>query len=343
MSILYYNPHIISKILLENRSLLENTPYVTGTRETFEQYEKFGLNKFNAVYDRTGHLPHFLDIKVGAHPIPPHIPNYNQSFYDISVARAKELLALGKPINVMWSGGIDSTYILFMLHHLANDKDQIKVVGTYNSIVESGDLFDTKIKDTFKHNIRVSSRNDLSFNEEGIFVSGMCGNQLFGPTDDMFANGGTAMFHHTLGTPETIYESCEGNVRPELLEFLDPVIKNSPKKIETIADLRWYCIFNLDWYTAIYEHKIMLPPELAGNVHGFFDSYDFQSWAVNTKEPFTKIRGNANTHRWQMREVLSDVFGLEHYAHNKPKKISTFCVHNPNWIFLLDGYQNVYL
>jgi hypothetical protein len=342
MSILYYNPHLVSKILKENRSVLENTPFIVGNRSTFDSYEKFGLNSHNAVYDRTGHLPHFLDMAVGKHPMPVSLQNYNESFYSISVARAKELLSTGQPINVMWSGGIDSTYILFLLHDLAEDKDQVRVLGTYNSIIESGDLFDTKIKNNFNHTIKVASDNSTSFSEDGIFVSGMCGNQLFGPTDDMFATGGTAMFHHTLGTPETIYEPYEKHIDTELLEFFTPMIKGSPRKIETVADLRWYCIFNLDWYTAIYEHKIMLQPEISSRIHGFFDSYDFQSWAVNTKEPFTKITGDSTTHRWQMRDILSDM-GLDHYAKNKTKKISTFSIHKPEWIFLLDTYQNVYL
>lgn len=344
MSILYYNPYLVSKILIEDRQLLENTPFISGHRKTFEDYQKFGMNGSNAVYyDRTGNFPHFLNMKVGAHPMPTSNPLFNKSFYEISVERAKELLALDKQINVMWSGGIDSTYVLFLLHQLANDKDQIKVLGTYNSIIESGDLFDTRIKDTFRHDIKISSRNDLNYEGEGIFVSGMCGNQLFGPTDDMFAAVNKGMFHHTLGTAETIYESYEDNVHPDLLEFLDPLIKTCPKKLETIADLRWYCIFNLDWYTAIYEHKTMMPAETASRIYGFFDSFDFQSWAINTKEPFTKIKGNPNTHRWQMRQVMQEEFGLEHYAINKSKKISTFSIHNQEWMFLLDNYQNVYL
>jgi hypothetical protein len=344
MSILYYNPYLVSKILTEDRKVLENTPFVRGDRKTFEDYQKFGMNGSNAMYyDRTGNLPHFLDMKVGEHPMPEADSNFNKSFYEISIERAKELLALNQQINVMWSGGIDSTYVLFLLHQLANDKDQIKVLGTYNSIIESGDLFDTRIKNDLNFDIKVSSRNDLNYNSEGIFVSGMGGNQLFGPTDDMFAGVGKGMFHHTLGTPETVYESYEKNINPELLEFLDPLIRTCPKKIETIADLRWYCIFNLDWYTAVYEHKTMMPRETASKIHGFFNSFDFQSWAINTKEPFTKVQGDANTHRWQMRQIMSDEFGLDHYALNKTKKISSFSIHNPDWLFLLEDYKNVYL
>jgi hypothetical protein len=341
--ILYYNTHKISEIIKDQKHLIERSPFLLpNTESLFNSYEKFGLNKHNAVYDRTGHLPHYLNMSVGAHPIPPKVENYNKSFWEITEQRAKELLATDKQINVMWSGGIDSTYILFTLRHFANDPDQIKVYGTYNSIIESGDLFDRRIKNEFKHKIKVSSRNDMNFEEDSLYVSGMCGNQLFGPTDDMFAsNNATAMFHHTLGTPETIYEPYENNINPELLEFLDPIIKNSPKKIETVNDLRWYCIFNLDWYTALYEHKILLTPEVANRVHGFFSSEEFQSWSVNTKEPFTKVRGNPNTHRWQMRQILDEMFDEPHYAYNKPKKISTFSFIEPQWLFLLDGYHNV--
>ncbi len=340
--ILYYHPQLVSKILRENPTILETTPFICGHRRTFDLYEKFGLNSYNAIYDRTGNLPHFLNISPDKHPIP-STEGFNKSFHEVSVERAKQLLSLGKKINVMWSGGIDSTYILYMLYECASDKSQVKVSGTYNSIIESGDLFDRDIKNKFECDIGVAKRNDLNYkNSEEIYVSGMCGNQLFGPTDDMFATGDTAMFHHTLGTPKTIYEPYEKNVPEDILEFFQPMIDASPRKIETVADLRWYCIFNLDWYTAIYEHKILLDTHKFDLIHGFFDSEDFQRWAITTKEPFTRVQGDSTTHRWQMREFLSGL-GFKHYAKNKTKKISTFSVHEPNWIFLLDDYRNIFL
>lgn len=306
--------------------------------QVFKDYDKFGLNNYNSVFDRTNVLPHYLKIAKDIHPIPTAL--CNKSFYEVSEDRAKKLLSLDVPINVMWSGGLDSTYILFILKYFANDPDQVRVYGTYNSIIESGDLFERRIKNEFKYNIKVSQDNFSNYEHDGIYVSGMCGNQLFGPTDDMFATGSTAMFHHTLGTPKTIYEPYT-TINPEILEFLDPIIKSSPKKIETIADLRWLCIFNLDWYTAIYEHKILLPKSKYEKIHGFFDYDEFQSWAINTKEPFTKIPGNPNTHRWQMRQVLSEMFGEKHYAENKSKRISNFSVFNSFWLLLLENGDNI--
>lgn len=339
--ILYYDKTLASHYARTDFSKIFKFVNPNSSFHTFMQYEKFGLNQHNAVYDRSGKIEHYLNMAKGMHPMPEKVEGYNQSFYEIAENRCKELLSIGKPIDVMWSGGIDSTFILFMLRNFANDKDQVRVYGTYNSILESGDMFDRVIKDNFKYEITTAKRNDLKYLSDSIYVSGMCGNQLFGPTDDMFATGSHALFHHTLGTPETIYEDYTKHINPELLEFLNPAIQASPRKIETVADLRWYCIFNLDWYTAIYEHRILLEPERAQKIVGFFDTMEFQEWAVNTKEPFTKVKGDPNTHRWQMRDILSDMFGEVDYARNKPKKISNFGITEPNWLFLLKDYRNV--
>jgi hypothetical protein len=342
--ILYYNTHSVPELIKTRNDHIQIFLSDQYSEDLFNTYERFGLNKHNVVYDRTKQIPHYLNITPDLHPMPGVVINYNRSFWEITEDRCKQLLSLGKPINVMWSGGIDSTYILFALRYFANDPDQVRVYGTYNSVIESGDLFDRAIKNKFKYTINVAKQNNLNFEDpNSIYISGMCGNQLFGPTDNFFANGKEAMFHHTLGTPETIYEPYENNINDELLEFLKPIIHTSPRKIETVADLRWYCIFNMDWYTAIYEHKTQLSEEQFKRIYGFFDCFEFQEWAINTKEPFTKVKGNPNTHRWQMREILADMFLEKHYAKFKDKRISAFSIQNPAWIFLLDNYRNVYI
>jgi len=341
--ILYYNIHAVPDLI---RMKHQNIPVFLSENysdKLFNTYEQFGLNKHNVIYDRTKNIPHYLKITPDLHPMPGVVNDYNKTFWEITETRCKELLSLEKPINVMWSGGIDSTFILFALKYFSNDPDQVRVYGTYNSILESGDLFDTYIKDNFKFEIKVGTYNNHNYQDEtSIYVSGMCGNQLFGPTDDFFATGDTAMFHHTLGTPKTIYESYENNIDPVLLEFLNPIIKTSPKKLETVSDLRWYCIFNLDWYTAIYEHKTQIPLDKVNRLYSFFNSELFQEWAINTKDPFTKVEGNPLTHRWQMREILTELIGDPYYSLHKDKKISAFSTPNPSWLFLLNDYHNIY-
>lgn len=343
MSVVHYNVYTVAD-LFRNNSEHTISQFLSRdySKELFKKYDAYGLNK-NAVYDRTKALPHFLDI-ADYHPMPVYDPAFNKSFNEIAEHRAKELIAMDKPIKVCWSGGIDSMYTLFMLNHFAKDKDQVTAFGSYISIIESGDVFDRFIKNHMRYDIRVSpnaaTKQDSA---DEIWVTGFQGNQLFGPTDNFFASPNSPyLFHHTLGTKETIYEPYERHIHPEILEFLQPCIDASPKKLETVNDVRWYCIFNLDWYNGLYDIKSEMRSDKQSSIHHFFNTEDFQKWAITTKEPFTKIKGNPNTHRWQMRERLAD-FGLVDYAKNKSKTISTFSTIHENWLLLLDNNQHVYL
>jgi hypothetical protein len=314
--------------------------FTPGCGTLYQRYQKFGLNR-NPVYDRTEKIQHFLQISP-IHKMPKYDISFNSSFYDVCDLRAKEIASLNKPIKVCWSGGIDSTFVLFFLSQYV-PKEQITVYGTYASIIESGNVFDYFIKNEYNYEITIFPTNNVKNKiEDCIWVTGFQGNQLFGPTDNFFAsNRSIAFFHHTLGTKETIYEDYKKYIAEDLVEFLAPSIEASPRKIETVADLRWYCIFNFDWYNGLYEMTSEMKPEKINSVYHFFDTEEFQKWAIHTKEPWTKIPGNPNTHRWQMRDFLSDC-GLKDYAINKTKAISCFSSNKGNWLFMLDNYENLY-
>jgi hypothetical protein len=338
--ILHYNIFPVIEAF-KHRNLLKIFTFL-GNPKVFNKYEKFGMNR-NALYDRSGAIPHYLNM-APIHPMPNYDSAFNKSFYDVVEERAKEIIALQKPIKVCWSGGLDSTFVLFTLLNYANDKSQIEVYGTYSSVIESGDVFDLFIKDNIRYNISIYPTEEVkNVSQDCIWVTGFQGNQLFGPTDNFFAEGReTAFFHHTLGNKKTIYEDYRKNVNLELLEFIQPAIDASPRKIETIADLRWYCIFNMDWYNGLYAMKGEMTQEKMKSVYHFFDTIEFQKWAIHTKDPWTKIPGNPNTHRWQMREALTN-YGLEKYAREKTKAISCFSSNKTNWYFLLENYENIYL
>lgn len=338
--ILHYNIFSVTEAF-KRRNALKIMTFL-GDPRVFSKYEKFGMNR-NALYDRSGAIPHYLNM-APIHPMPKYDPNYNRSFDEIVVERAKEILNVGKKIKVCWSGGLDSTFVLFTLLEHANDKSQIEVYGTYASVIESGDVFDKFIKDKIKHKITIFPTEEVKLKtEDCIWATGFQGNQLFGPTDNFFADGRkVAFFHHTMGTKETIYEDYKKYIAPDLLEFLQPAIDLSPRKIETVADLRWYCIFNMDWYNGKYAMHGEMVADKFSSVYHFFDTDEFQKWAVHTKDPWTKIPGNPNTHRWQMREALAG-YGLEKYAREKTKAISCFSSNKTNWYFLLENYENIYL
>lgn len=335
MQVLYYNVFSVPPKIHTD----EVKPYLSEnyTPDLFLSYRKFGMDTQNFVYDRTKSIPHYINIKPDLAPIP-SVVGFNKSFEQIIKDRCLELLSYNKKINVVWSGGIDSTLALFALLHYANDKNQIKVYGTYSSILESGDMFDRYILPLgIQHKISVAKTKEFE-NDQEMYVTGFMGNQLFGPTDDFSKNSTITLFHHQFNYEDPLadYTNC---ISEEIYEFLKPMIQASPKKIETVRDLRWWFIFNLDWYTAKFD--ALVNTKNRNDVYHFFDTDDFQRYSLTTKEPFTKEVGNPLTHRWVMRQLIEDYSGNSHYAWNKTKGVSNLSNSNPSWMFLLEDYSLV--
>lgn len=339
--LLYYNIGLIRSHDLINSKEEQIDEYLAkDSSKLFAFYEKHKMN-LNAVYDRTGNTPHFLNITPGLLKIPNIPESFNKTFAECVEDRCKELVSLNKPITVVWSGGIDSTLVLFALLRHVNDPSQITVYGTYSSILESGALFDTRIKNSgVKYKFKVASTRDFDDGDtDSIFVTGFFGNQLFGPVDD-FITGKIktpiSFFHHQFNNDDPLidYTKC---IDDELHEFLLPSIKVAPKKIETLRDLRWWLIFNYDWYTAEYSSRVATKQQ--NNQYHFYNTDDFQRYVITTEEPFTKNVGEPLTHRWVMRELIEEYSGDSHYAWNKPKGVSSLGNPLASWLFLLEDFS----
>lgn len=329
--LLSYNAQLVRQ-LYNNAHTRHHFKDYLGTGDFFTHERVFG-SQINAVIDRTGAIPHFLNIKI-TEPIPTEL--ITASFEDIVRARAKELVAQNKTIKVMWSGGLDSTFTLFVLREYAQ-KGQLSVFGTWGSILESGNLFDLQIKGHFPHELGVFGK-DLNLDTDSLVVSGMLGNQVFGP-----ANIINDAFRCNYGTMDMIDQPYERSIDPFICEFLDPSIKASPKKIETLGDFRWWMMFNYSWQSMKWEYNAYLPATQFGKIVGFFDDIRFQQWALSTKDPWQLDPTNHLTHRWQMRKIIDQCIGPNDYTKTKDKSVSVLYTKNKSWFALLDNYTNIHL
>lgn len=313
------------------------------------------FSKYSFLLDRTKAISHFLDIDYEYSPMPSAKDSYNLTFDEVTKNRCIELLSLGKRINVAWSGGIDSTYVLLSLHHYANDPDQINVYATYNSIIESGDLFDRFIKNNFKYTIRPNTLANNTFIENDcIYVTGAMSNQLFTPGLSFNKNRDSILEFKDIELKDPTQDKHNnalafmadkyyGDVlTDECLEFLTPSILNSPKKINTIQELRWYVIFNYTWYSVLTNSLIGLEAQSIQNTHAFFNTEDFQLWSIHNKDPVTKL-GDYSDERWQIREAITEYIGDSYYSKNKKKFTSLLSTTPHNWLYLMNDYTNVYI
>jgi hypothetical protein len=300
------------------------------------------FSKDSFLVDRTQSIPHFLDIDYTYSPIPVN-PNFNLDLNTIVKNRCLELLSTGKQINVAWSGGIDSTFVLLALQHYASDPKQVTVYGTYNSIIESGDFFDRFIKDRMEYSIKVNTTASNNFtSKDCIYVTGAMSNQLFTQSllrskrDDILQFKDDYCVENTLNCfyKDVLTDSC--------LEFLEPAILSIPRKIYTIQELRWLMNFNFSWYNVLTSTLIGLDKETVNRVHAFFNTEDFQLWAIYNNDVATKT-GDYSDERWQLREAITEYTGDSYYSNNKKKFTSVLSPIPHNWLYLLNDYTNVYI
>lgn len=339
--IISYNPPQVNSCILSG--YIPEKYLNANWQEIFQQYSsrQFSMNQF--MFDRTESIEHYLKIDNVC-----KIPCFSttKSFQEIANSRAKELLSSGKPLYVSWSGGIDSTYVLCCLYKNATDKNQITVYGTYNSILESGTLFDSFIKPNFKYDIH-TNYVDCSLNYSGesdhIFVTGNIGNQLFYPSTKY------NKYRDSILQFKNLYDGCIDDyanldyqtvLTEECVQFLSPAISKSPKKITTLQDLRWFIIFNFTYNSVLFNQhqEVKISPS---RIISFFNTDEFQSWSFSNSDLPTKT-GDWKDERWQMREFIAEVIGNDYYSKNKQKSTSVLSQRSHNWLFLLKDYSNIY-
>lgn len=336
MKILTYNTPEVHN-LLENKSL----PKQFLNKNWEEIYYNSKKNNFSSnyfMYDRTGEIPHFLNIDEEYSKLP--TGSINKSFEQICEDRAKELLSSDKKINVSWSGGIDSTFVLFCLYNYAKDKDQIVVYGTYNSVIESGYLFDRYIKDRIQYKIKVNSSFKENYQSDELYVTGQPSNLLFQPSLPFKSERDSILkIPNSDFIAKNATKPFEDVIDSSIIEFLKPSMDKIGRPIRTLQDLRWFINFNFCWYSNTAHHSIGVNNP---NVIPFFDTEDFQRWSIYNTDVPTKI-GDYSDERWQIRELISEYTGDKLYAKYKRKNVSVLSSVDQNWLFLLNDYSNIYL
>jgi hypothetical protein len=340
--ILTCNKRIVDELLVQGK--LPEEYYPENALEIYESH-KDNFPAFKFFYDRSNSIPHYLNVDSSGFPLPEINPYFNKSFYQIAEERALQLLSMGKPINVSWSGGIDSTFVLFTLYKYANDKSQIKVYGTYSSVIESGDIFDRYIKDKFQYDIHTNLEYYENFNipEDEILVTGCMGNNIFYPEIKTNMPDTWMIFKNPVEDPVKIYwdKPYESVLAENNLEFIDTLIKKCPRKLETIHDLRFWVGFCCNWYSTNSNRYIGIGPDKSKRVYSFFNTDDFQNWALFNKDPQSRD-GTYLDERWQLRDFIGE-FTNKDFAFSKLNRTSNLSNFGHKWIFLLNDYSNVYL
>jgi hypothetical protein len=283
--------------------------------------------------DRTGAVPSIVKNYIAPEQQIPVGKPAQWNYLDICLSRAQELLDTGKHITVMWSGGVDSTLALFALMRQAQNLDQISVQCTFESIIESGKLFDTHIKDS---GIRIKfdqtrDNRDLpySYDQEDptqLYVTGGCGDQLFGKPVSLQAAGNAEQPWHS-------------GFSQHYLDIIEPSLRFSERPINTVRDLRWWVFFNHTWTTAMHDDLVSKPAQVCERIHAFYTTPEFQRWAIHTPSYYE----DQDKYRWPAKQALSQLVDYPYYIQHKTKSMGYTWRYLQNWYMLDKNYNTYYI
>ena len=332
MKIKYYNKNIIFKCL----PLLRQTGFI---KEQFEDnYIKlfdqanFFYNYSGSIVDRTNANEFFIPF-IQEPKIPKFKGDFNKSFKQICEERSIQLLNTGKKINILWSGGIDSTVVLFSLMNKANDLSQLKVILTIDSIMESGNMFDLLIKNKLEYTLHKNKINRQKFfNEENIninnelIITGCAADELnttkrlkIIPTDRKYDN----LNYEDVMSPL---------LNKELIDFFKKSIQLYPTKVKYYKDFLRFYHMTYSMFYGLFSWYPYIDPKFLNIMDSFYAIEDFEKWCIWSDE-------SSYTEKIKIpqRNLIYELTGDKLYSDKKGKGMGNPTItFNNDWFFLTE-------
>ena len=270
-------------------------------------------------------------------PIPDFDINFNKSFKEICESAATDILNEGKPVDIFWSGGVDSTLIVISFLNVCKDLSQINIVYDKGGIDEYPLFYEKYVKNITQEPIITWIYENINL-DDNIVVTGH-------PADFLLqSNGG----HHLNALFSELkrlgFDKCDFKVIPwqevfsanisvfenpmydeYFIEHITPQVENAPLKIETIGDLWWWLTFSMRWQREnirplINNNIEKLNYQKMQNFKPFYATDEFQKWAMWNYD--MNLRKTLPPYKLYLKEIIYDFTKDEDYYINKKKEKS---------------------
>jgi hypothetical protein len=187
--------------------------------------------------------------------------------------RVKELTNTNQKLNLMWSGGIDSTSMLVGFLNHCNNLSQIRILYSTASIKENPFFYLLLEKNQSIELIDFGGDTYLDQNFDGIFISADGADDITASLDSSFIE---EVGYKGLYQPwQDLFFKKSKNV--EFVNFCEWYFQTSGRDITTVLEAKWW------FYTGCKIQKfprrqIGLLQENQPFVIGFFDCYEFEHY-----------------------------------------------------------------
>ena len=322
MDLVYYTPHR----LYSYNNILHNYP----EQHSFSQM----FNASISLIDRSASINcppiacHVLD------PLPKWTPTV--SFEEICRNRYQQILDLAldsvKKLVIFYSGGIDSTLIaaLAISHpNFMRDRDNILLAFSEESIKENPVFWKEHLLKSFGHRIESASGFHLLItNPENLCITGEFADNIFGSLtvkSYMDATGDLDAIHKRFsvtGQEWLLNKITNQSHRDACQHMIETILSVSPHNLKSNHDCFWWLNFVLKWQAVKFRLVSHAPQSsfinpMIQNVLHFFETIEFQNWAVMTNE--IKVENDWKSYKLPAKKLIYSINQDQYYLNWKTK------------------------
>jgi len=276
-------------------------------------------------------------------PRPWTTPSVQLTLSDAMSARVNQITTNSDKINLMWSGGIDSTAMISAFLQNCNDLSQLRILYSPWSTYEHPDYYEFLKTFSNLELVDISGDRYLNWDFDGVTVTGDGGDELMASLDQSFIEThGWDILH----TPwqDFFYKMYTDD---NFIEFCNSHFLQAGRDINTVLEARWW------FYTSCKSRSILttkytllfdLDNFNVNSLLGFYDSNEFESYIFWNIEDCISSKEYTS---W--KQVLKDYSlkfdGLTNWAVSKAKAHSIqpllysrkkLLLKQQNWLALLD-------
>jgi hypothetical protein len=283
------------------------------------------INPLISVLDRTKRVWPKYDY-LNLFPMPEKFSK--KDFHELACARIRELTDHNLQVKLLWSGGIDSTYIACLMIDLGI-MDQLLAenrlqIGLNADSIKENPVFFERFLNKY---LSVTVQSDVILKnpkDDEIIITGEMADNLVGSLTmkscvdyyndfsvihESWKNRGMTWMSRNLSAEE----------KPMLYDFIEETVAGSPVELTTSHDLFWYLNFNFKWQAVnfrIVSHAVneQVGNQLIKNLSHFFNTRDFQEWSLTEGHYFNG--SNWSDYKSVMKKYIYQVNGdLDYFKH----------------------------
>lgn len=230
---------------------------------------------------RLNYNPNLVQIK-SLYPMPFFNKDFEISFEEVSHRRAQQIwreFINNDTINILWSGGIDSTVLLVALLQNRPVGGTIHVYCNLSSITENVDFYRILLS---QKDVVLKNSSVLCEKHSLCFITGDLGDQIFG-SELLFVIAREFGFSNLFEPyqniiPQLFKNRCGDDLGLFLYDRYLPIVKECPFEIKTAFDFIWWWNFTQKWQGVKFRKDCLLLGSHK-NIH-FFDCEEFQLWSL---------------------------------------------------------------